>query len=153
MTQDTGGLNFCAATVEYSTNFSDWTAISGFAVAIAVAPAERAVGTQSTFDGDTKVVRGGKREIQDLTVRIMYTETTTDPFLTFVTQFETACGGQLDLRYTVDAGTAGDYQFTTDQNNTVFKTLGYPQGEADSPDITVVDVIVTTAKLDDAIMA
>lgn len=148
MAQTTDGLSFVACYVEVNTTGTTWDDVSGFAAAVAVSGGEREVGSQPTFDGDTHIVKGGKRGPVELTFRFVYTEGASDPWAEILAEFEEGPGGQCGIRYVPKGNTAGNYRYSTDSDNTVIKNPVYPQGEAGPGDPVVVEVVVVTAKLD-----
>ena len=153
MAQTSGGISFVGAKIEISANFSDWTDISGFVGAVTVAGGDRNYGEYFTADGDTPIVKAGKRTGIDLTINYAYTEGASDPFKTALDEYETAAGGQLHARFSPKGGDSTEYLFTCDQYNTVLVHPGYPQGAVDPGDVVNNDMVFRTAKLDQSAVA
>lgn len=148
MAQTTAAISFVGAKIEISTNFSDWTDISGFTKAVTVAGGDRNYGEYFTADGDTPIVKAGKRTGIDVTINYAYTETSTHPFQVALDEYETAGGGQIHVRFSPAGGATNDLLYTADQNNTVLVFPGYPQGDVEPGDVVANEMRFRTAKLD-----
>lgn len=148
MAQTTGAKSFVAATVEYNTTGTTWTGMSGFLAAVAVSGGSRNFGEAYTADGDTPIVKAGKRTPVEVTVRYIYTEGASDPFEILRAQYETAGGGLCNIRYSV-GGTSGDFLFTTDTGlgATILTDFGYPQGEVETGEPIPCEFVVVTQDL------
>ena len=147
MAQTTHGLSFFAATVDVSGNNSDWTELEGYGISVAVSGGDRNAGDANTFDGDTPIVKSGKRTPIDVVVRYVYTEETAasgGAFATVLAQYETA-GGALYLRYSPRGYTSDYFEFTTGLG--IVTTFKYPQGEAAPGDIVDGEFTVRTGVL------
>jgi len=155
MAQTTGGISFCPAYVEWNTTGTTWTSMGPWAASVAVSGGDRQIGEQFTFDGDTAILRGGKRGPIDVTVRFVYTETATDPFLDILDSYDDTCGGQLNIRFAPAGNTAGNYQYTTNTGTdmTQIVNLSYPQGEAGPGDVVMCEVTVRTSHLAEGTIA
>lgn len=154
MAQSTGGLSFVAALIEYATDGgTTYTDMSGFAKVVTVEGGERNSGQYYTADGDTAIVRAGKRVPVTVTVNALYTVTTTDPFGALRTQHHTAGGGSVMIRFSPGGGNTGDYQYVTDTNNVVCKNVTEPQGDVEPGDVIPFDVIVETSVLTQSVVA
>jgi hypothetical protein len=147
MAQTTSALSFVAAYVETNTTGTVWVAVGGFAASVAVSGGDRQVGESFTFDGDTPIITAGKRGSIDVTVRYLYTEGATDPFLDVLDSYDDAGGGLCNVRWAPRGNSAGYYQFTTDTDNTELVSFGYPQGEAGPGDSVMCEFTVKTGSL------
>lgn len=148
MAQTTGAKSFVAATVEYNTSGTTFTAMSGVAAAVAVSGGDRATGEAYTMDGDTPIVRAGKRSPLEVTVRYVYSEAAAEAFTILLAQYETSGGGQCNIRWS-PGGTSSDYLFTTDTASkaTHLATFTYPGGETETGDPAMVEFMVRTQKI------
>lgn len=140
MAQTTDGISGVANVVEYSTNGSAWTDISGYANVVTAEPQNRKSGVTYTFDGDTAIVTFGKREPFSITVRLVYTEDASSPWEALRAIHETANGGAIYLRWTPKGETAGNFVLTTPA--TKISTFPYP-----SPDATTGDPVLVEFKV------
>ena len=149
MAQTTAGLTFCAARVEVATDAActPWTDISGYGASVAVSGGDRAFGTQHTFDGDTPIVKAGKRAERLVTVRYAYTEEADPaPFEKLRAQYETECGGGLCVRwFPKGKGAAANFKFET--GNTFISKFSLPEGDAESTDIVMGEFEVPAASI------
>ena len=142
MAQTTHGLSFIKALVFVSADGSTWTDASGHGASVAVSGGERATGEQHTMDGDTPIVKSGKRGSVDVTVRYVYTEETDEPFEVVRAQYEIV-EGPLHVQY-APAGAAG-FWFKTGEG--ICRTIDYPQGEAGPGDVLLSGFVVKCASL------
>lgn len=147
MAQTTDAIAFVGAEIEYSTDFSVWTSMAGFTNAVTVGGGDRNYGEYFTADGDTPIVKAGKRTGIDLAVDYAYTEGASDPFKIALAQYETDGGGQFHIRFSPKGGASTEYLFTCDENNTVLVHPGYPQGAVEPGDIVANQIKLRTAKL------
>ena len=115
MTQTTNSIWGGAAKIEMSIDGSDWDDISGHAQKVMPDAAARRVGEKYTFDGETPIVKVGKRESIGISVSIIYTEEAADAFEVARGQFESTGGGSFYLRWSPAGGSGGDKQYTTDE--------------------------------------
>lgn len=154
MAQDTGGISFTSAQMEWTddggTTYND---ISGFAKTVTVEGGERNSGQYYTADGDTAIVRAGKRVPVTVTYNILYTAGTDDPYDLIRTEHETAGGGDVMLRFSPGGGASGDFQYVTDTSNVVLKNITDPQGDVEPGDVIAVDIIVETSALTQSVVA
>jgi hypothetical protein len=154
MAQTTGAVVFTGAKIEYATDGgTTYTDMSGFSKTVTVEGGERNSGQYYTADGDTAIVKGGKRTPVTVTVNFAYTVTTTDPYDTLRTEHETAGGGDCMIRFSPGGGNTGDFQYITDTNNVVLKNVTDPQGDVEPGDIIAVEVMVETSALTQSVVA
>ncbi len=128
--------------VEISTNGTNWQNISGYANSIEVSGGERQSGEVFTFDGDTAIITVGKREPLEVTVRVVYDESTSGPFETVRNAYEN--GTSLHVRWAPRGGTTGHFLFTADPGPVT--SIKYPSGEV-SGDPIMVEFTVKTPKI------
>jgi hypothetical protein len=140
MTQTTNGMAFVAAKVFISPDGTTWTDVSGHGASVAIDGGEREVGEQHTMDGDTPIIKGGKRAAIEVTVEYVYTEEAAEPFEVLRAIHETA-GGAAYLQYSPKGG----FWFTTGAG--VLQMPGYPGGEAESGDILLGEFVISCASL------
>lgn len=111
MAQTTGALSMKDVQLDYSTNNSDWTDISGVTNAVTPSGNNRITGEAYTADGEDAIVLIGKREPFEVDFGLVYSETTTEGYTVLDTIF--AAGTALRLRWSPGGGDTGDYRFTT----------------------------------------
>jgi len=111
--------------VEYSLNGSTWTDMSGVLASVTPGGGEREIGTIFTADGDTPIVKPGKRNEFELTVRIVYTEGVSEPAKVLRDAWRNAT--PIYFRYAPKGDTVGNYQFTTTQG--YVRSPSLPEGE------------------------
>lgn len=111
MAQTTGGTSAKASVVEFSTNGSSWTDMSGFSNKVDISGGDREAGETLTFDGDTPIVTRGKRKATKVSAQIVYTEGASD--IQEVARAAHQNGTDLYLRWTVKAATTGNFRYTT----------------------------------------
>jgi len=143
MSQTTDGMSFFAAKAFVSPDGSTWTDVSGHGASIAVTGGDRVTGEQNTFDGDTPVVKPGKRGSIDLTCRYIYTEEAADPFEVLRAIYETA-GGACYAQYSPKDG----FWYTTSEG--ILMQHEYPGGDASSGDVTMSQFVMKCAAISKA---
>ncbi len=144
MAQTTDPVSAVNAKVEFSTNGSTWTDISGSTNAIEPGEQTRQSGFVMTHSGDTALIAGGKREPLELNVNIVYTETAGESFELARAAFE-AVGGAAYVRYSPKGGSSGNFMFTSDAG--VLTKLAYPPTNAEDAKPKVVSFSLLTPKL------
>lgn len=111
MAQTTAALAATDALIEYSTNGSDYTDISGYANSVTVSGGELQTGNAFTFDGDHPIIKAGKFNPITVDVDILFTESSTGAYGVLRGYFEAKT--QIYLRWSPDGGAGGDRRFTT----------------------------------------
>lgn len=158
MAQDTGGLAFTGALIEYTIDGgTTYTDMSGFAKVVTVDGGERNMGEYYTADGDTAVLRGGKRVPTSVTVNALYTVGVTDPFKVVRDIHYTAGGGTSTtipmVRFSPGGGNTGDFQFVTNATDRVLRNVTNPQGDVEPGDVIPFEMTVDTADLTQSVVA
>jgi hypothetical protein len=124
--------------VGYSTAGSTYTEASGGSNSIQVSGGERTTGAAYTFDGDTPIIKGGKRAPITVTWRGIYSPDADEIFSVAQTAYE--AGSAFYLRWSPGGGDAGDLGYTTSQGTVI--NPPYPGGTADTPDPILVEVVL-----------
>jgi hypothetical protein len=137
-------MSFVEAYVFISPDGSTWTDVAGHGASVAVSGGERATGEAHTMDGDTPILKAGKRASLDITVRFVYTETASDPFDIAQTAYETA-GGALYCQYRALNG--GNW-FSTGAG--IITSLLYPGGETGDGSVVMSEFVIKCATITDA---
>lgn len=112
MAQTTGAVSGSGAKVEFSTNGSSWTDISGSASSVDPGSQSGMAGEIYTFAGDNAIITAGKNEPIELDVKIVYSETAGEAFEVVRAQWQTS-GRAGYLRWSPRGGTTGQFQYTT----------------------------------------
>jgi hypothetical protein len=132
MAQTSNGKTFIAASVDVSTDNSSWTEIDGHGASVSVDGGTRNAPEQHTFDGDTPIVKGGKRAAIDVEVRFVYTETADEPFEVGRAIYETE-GAECYVRYSPLSDSTGNFRYATGKS--VMTDFVYPQGSAEGDEV------------------
>ena len=139
-------ITFKNAKIEISTNAgSAYTDFSGAFSEVKVTGGDRKEGQIYDFSDDVAVLGQGKREPRTVEMTVIYTETTTDPFLTLLPYH--VAGSSIAVRITpkgTATGVGTVYQYTSSTSGNVFKTLELPNGTAEKGDPTVVKAVIIT---------
>jgi len=107
------------------------TDISGQAQSLATPSQTRQSGEGYTLEGDTAIIKGGKREPIDLTFTIVYTEEDTEAWELARVEFEAAsCGDPLYVWWSPGGGDVGDQRYSAGSTMTGFD---YPPVDATAP--------------------
>jgi len=142
MAQTEGGMSWIAAEVHVNAlgTGNAWTDITGQGASVAVSGGERATGEQHTMDGDTPIVKAGRRGSLDLTVRFVYTEEAAEAFEVVRAIYE-AEGGDMYVQYTPKGG----YWFKTGHG--ICTSLLYPGGVAGEGTVLMSEFVVKCAAI------
>ena len=106
-----------------------WLDISGSSNQLSGVEQTRISGESYTFDGDTALIQGGKREPMELVVQSVYTETALEAFEAARAAFETAgCGARMCLRWSPAGGAIGTALYTTPRG--ILVSFTYPPIDA-----------------------
>lgn len=147
-------LGNCTVCVELSTNGTTWTDFSDYISVLEPPGMTRDTGEAGVFGEDTKATAVGKRNPVDVTVRGIYTDgtATTDPYFLCWSQWTTACGGALAVRWS-PAGCstgAGETTFATATATGHYSELvglTPPGGDASSGDPLMWEAVVRAPEL------
>ncbi len=150
MAQTTTAPSCTDAKVEFSTNGSSWTDISGSANSVDPGSQTRQTGETYTHQGDTAIITSGKREPLDITVRVVYTETAGEGWALARAAFE-AAGGAGYLRYSPRGGLSGHDQYTTPAG--ILSELNYPTTDATDADPKLLEFTLRVAYLTRSVVA
>lgn len=149
MAQTTGALSCVNGKIEFSTNGSSWTDISGFANSLEPSGGNRQTGEMYTLSGDTAVITSGKREPIELEVKILYTEGGSDAFEVVRAAYEAGTRGY--LRWSPDTGAAGDFLFTSDSGP--ISEFAYPPAMAEEAGPVAISFKLRVPKVTKSVIA
>ncbi len=129
MAQTTAAVAQACGQVEIGTDGTNWTDISGVTQSL-VPGAQSLISAEAyTLDGDTAIVKGGKREPMESEFVIVYTETDAEGYEQARAIFESSdCGNVIYVRYSPGGGSADDEQLTSGEGTIVSFT--YPPVDA-----------------------
>ena len=148
MPQTTTALNTVDGVAEVSTDGVTWSNISGTFNKLEVSPQTTDSGSIATLEGQYKIVRAGKYNPVDLTLTLVYTETSGEAYALLHAQKNIAGRGWY-FRYT-PAGSNGEWRYYTADSSgnkapariTEFPYPGLDAGDA-SPAVVVVKMQAT----------
>jgi len=146
MAQTTSATSAVNAFVEFSTNGSSWTDVSGFANKIDAPSGKRTVGDTPTFAGDTHIVTGGKRPPVDVKASFVYTEGASDAWAMAKTAYE--AGSAFYIRWSPKAATTGNFRYTTDSG--IISDFDYPNIDAADGKPIMASLTLHTPKVTEA---
>lgn len=149
MAQTTSAETFTDAYIAQSTDGSTWVDISGYSNRVSLSGGERQTGTAYTADGDTAIIKAGKRQPITVTVQALYTETANEAYDESNDAYEGASAYY--LRWAPDGNASGNLQYTTSVG--IVKNPVYPQGDAASGDPIAIDIVVECASVTEATIA
>lgn len=128
MAQTSNALPMSCARVRVSTDCESWTNISGSSNGVTPDAVERMTGETYTFDGLRAIVKAGKLQPANVTVRIVYTELNIEAYEIAQAIFETVgCGADICVAWSPGGGDVGDEEFTVQG---VLKSWQYPAVDA-----------------------
>jgi len=135
--------------VEISANGTTWTDISAAANSVSVDGGERMAEALYTFGVDVATITTGPREPLEVTVRLVYTEGSSDAFETVRAAYED--GELLYVRWSPRGGNTGDFRYTSGAG--VIKSLNYPGGEAGSAEVVMCEFVLRTPQVTKSVVA
>ena len=151
MAQTTNKVSMAASLVSVSVNGSDWTDISGQAQSVEVPAQVRKSGEAYTFNGDTALVTGGKREPMEVTVKVLYNEEAAEAFEVARAEFEADDGDAFYVKFSPAGGSGGDFEYSSGAGELV--SFEYPPADASSGDPVLCSFTVKCASLTKAVIA
>ena len=143
MAQTTGALAAVNAQVEISTNGSAWTDISGSSNKVEPGGGDRQSGEGYTFDGDTAIIKGGKREPIELTLSFVYSEVAAEAWLAAETAY--LAGSDFYVRYSPGGGIVGDFLYTSPAG--IITSFAYPEADVEEAAPIMGEMTVKVAQL------
>lgn len=144
MPQTTGGGTFRVANVDVSPDGAAWTDVSGQGAGISTGGGTRAHGTQHTYEGDTPIVKSGKRAEKTLTCRFVYSEIAAEAFEVCRAIYETP-GAECWVRYFPFGDDDGNFIFETGQG--IMTDFLYPEGEPGPGEIIMGEFTMVCASI------
>jgi len=149
MAQITGALSGRIAKVEYSTNYSTYTDLSGGANSISVDGGDRKSGEAWTFDGDKPIITVGKLEPAEITIKSLYVDSSVAHFAVISSMKNNAT--PTNVRFAYDTDTTGSWRFTSDTGYVI--SCKPPEAEADPGDPLAFEWTVKVPGLTEAVVA
>lgn len=139
MAQTTSVYSMTDGVIEFSTNGSSWTDISGSMNGVEAPEQTRMSGEDYTVSGDKAIVTSGKLEPAEVAAKIVYSETAGEAFEVIRAAWETP-GQKVYLRW--GRGGSGSYRYTTDAG--VLTSFTYPPLSAPDAKPKVLGIKVKT---------
>jgi hypothetical protein len=149
MTQITGAMSGRIAKIEYSTNYSTYTDLSGGANSIGVGGGDRNSGEAWTFEGDTPVITVGKLNSAEITIKSLYVDSSVAhyPIISGMKNNATP----MNVRWAYDTDTTGGWRFTTATGFVI--SAPPPTAEAEPGDPLAFEWTVKTPNIAEAVIA
>lgn len=138
---DEVSFNDCEVELDLTPASSSYANIDSWSTNLTCDPRAVASSEIYTFTGDP-IVYTGNQTPMNVTIEIVYTEGSTDPF---VNLFNLTQGVALDARWGPAGAGSGGRAFTTTGGK--FLSLGMPQGDAESGAPTVLPVIIRASNI------
>lgn len=127
MAQTTTSISGSNLYVAVSTDGAAWNDISGSITKISAPAFKRKTGTAWTPGTDTAIVTYGPMEPVTVTVTALFTKTAGEAWARLRTQFQTAGGGRMDLRWAPNGNVSGELQYTS--GSAKIMSLDFPDGD------------------------
>lgn len=144
MAQTTTSVDSLAAVVGLSTDGVTFTDVAGSTVSITPGAQARAVGKANTIDGDSPIVKPGKKDVTTITINGLYTPTTQEVFDTLADIWEHSTTHWCYVQWSY-TDTGGDPNFTTDKG--VLSSFSYPKVDAADPNPVPFQAVVTIGNI------
>jgi hypothetical protein len=144
MPQTTGAISGVNCEVELFVGAA-WEDISGVANQVGNAEQRRMSGEGYTFDGDTAIVKGGKREPVEVNFRVVFSSAIDEGWQYVRQAFETDGGDDVDIRWTPEPG-----GLVHSIDGGIVTRFNYPSAAADEAAPIQCEFTVRAAKIDTA---
>ncbi len=152
MPQTTTAVSQACGDVEiaFDSGCSSWTDIGGTANSITGTEQTKMVAEEFTFDGNGPIVKVGKQEAFDLTLRIVYTQTASESYRLIHDEFVVgACDGEMCIRWWPDGKVAGNEMFET--NLAPISSFQWPEINAAAAGPVMANVVLRVSTVDRSI--
>jgi len=137
----------CLVMVELTGADAAWADIDSWATEVSVTPGTVPFNDVYPFEGNA-ITFAGSRGSDEVTVTVVYTEGSTDPFVNIFDRFASASGPDFGVRWVPAGSGAGNYQFEITTGKLIGCTL--PQGGGDAASATTFTFTVQGAVVRDA---
>lgn len=138
----------CLVEVELTGADSAWADIDSWATEVSVSPGTVPIQDTYPFEGNV-ITFAGSRGSDEVTVTVVYTEGSTDPFQNIFDRFASASGPDFGVRWVPQGSASGNFRFEITVGKLIACSL--PQGGGDAATATVFDFTVQGAVVRDAI--
>jgi hypothetical protein len=136
------GLSSCAMCVEIMAGGTTWTDYSDFLSVVDPPAQTRMMGEAYVFGEDTAVLGAGKLEPTEVTIRGVWTDATADPFYAVLTEFQTACGDMVAVRWSPGGCASTHRSFRTSTTASEVSSLTFPGGDSGSADVLMWEAVI-----------
>jgi len=102
------------------------------------------------FGEDTAVLGSGRLAPTEVTIRGVWGDTTTDPFYVTMTEFQTACGDMVAVRWAPAGCVTSHRAYRTSTTASEVISLTYPGGDASSADVIMWEAVIRTPDIPEA---
>lgn len=133
-TNDAISFNNCAVAVDQTPASSAFAEISSWATSVSVSGGDVPTSQQYPFSGDVIVLVGNQQPFR-ITVEVVYTEGTNDPFTEIWDDFQANPGLDYDVRWVPQGSASGYHQFTSGGGKLINVTA--PQGTGEGAGATM----------------
>lgn len=140
------GVSACNMCVEIMTG-TTWVDTEDNMSVVEPPTQTRERGEAYVFGEDVAVIGVGKRAPVEVTVRGVWVAGTADPFYSVYTEFTTACGDLVAVRWGPDGCTTDKDVFYTSTTKSEVISLTFPGGDASSGDVIMYEFIVLTPEV------
>jgi hypothetical protein len=144
-------MSACAMCVELmaaATTFTDYSDN----LSVVEPPTQTRMSAEAyVFGEDIAAIGVGKREPVEVTVRGVFAEGTADPFNEVLTEFITACGDRVAVRWSPGGCTTDNDSFRTSTTASEVISLTYPGGDSSSPDVIMWEMVIKSPEITRAV--
>lgn len=131
MAQTTTAVNSLDADVEVSADNITWSTLSGSLVEFTPDAQQRGVGQRKTIEGSMAIVMSGRKEIVNVSMTGIWTETAAEAWTTLQTIWDSTAG-TIYVRYFPEGKASGNLVYTSGAG--ILSSFGHPPIQADSND-------------------
>jgi len=144
------GMSACTMCVQLMAGGTAWTDYSDYLSVVEPPTQTRETSEAYVFGEDTAVIGAGRLAPVDVKVRGVWTNSTADPFYAVETEFTTACGDMVAVRWAPAGCATTSRAYSTSTSKSEVISLTYPGGDANSADVITWEMVIRSPDITEA---
>jgi len=144
------GMSACSMCVEVMAGGTTWTDYSDYISVLEPPTQTREIGSAYVLGEDTALLGSGRLAPVGVTVRGVYTDATADPGYAIMSEFQTACGDMVAVRWAPAGCTTAHRSFRTSTTASEVSSFQYVGGDAASADVLMWEAEITSPDITEA---
>ena len=141
------GMSACNMCVEIMAGGTTWTDYSDYLTVVEPPTQTRKSAEAYVYGEDTAVLGMGKLEPIGVTIRGIWTDATADPCYAVMSEFQTACGDMVAVRWAPASCTTAHRAYRTSTTASEVLSWTPPGGDAGSADVLTWEAVIRSPDL------